>query len=71
MIEGTPARLVTLISTISVNQFMGAYSSRYTPAATPIGTAVINVIYMIRDEPTHADKIPAFAARLEGKSVKN
>ena len=32
---------------------------------------VMKVTNIIRDEPTHADKIPAFAARLEGKSVKN
>ncbi len=38
MIDGTPARLVTLISIRSEIQFLGAYSSRYSPAATPSGT---------------------------------
>jgi hypothetical protein len=37
--EGTPARLAMLISIKVVIPFLGAYSSRYTPAATPMRTA--------------------------------
>src|SRR5687768_12732273 len=70
-IEGTPARLVTLISIRSENQFLGAYSSRYKPAATPIGTATKNVTSITSAEPTQADSKPALAARRDGNSLKN
>ena len=43
MIDGTPARLVMLISMTAVNQFLGAYSSRYTAPATPTGMAATAV----------------------------
>ena len=55
----------------SENQFLGAYSSKYKPAATPIGTATKNVTNITSAEPTHAESKPAFAARRDGKSVKN
>src|SRR5438034_3983261 len=48
--EGTPARLAMLISIRSVSQFLGAYSSRYTAAPTPIGTAVRAVTNITRSE---------------------
>ena len=51
---------------MSENQFLGAYSSRYKPAATPIGTAVRKVMIMTKVEPTQADNNPACAARREG-----
>src|SRR5918992_4827617 len=69
--EGTPARLEMLISMREVSQFLRPYSSRYTPAATPNGTAVSAVTTMTSSVPTHADKIPARAARRDGKDVMN
>ena len=36
------------------------------PAAIPKGTATKKVTNKTRDEPTHADKIPALAALLDG-----
>ena len=69
--EGTPARFDTLISIKSENQFLGAYSSRYKPAATPIGTAVKKVIDITNVEPTQAESKPACSARRDGKSLKN
>ena len=66
MIDGTPAKLETLISIKSENQFLGAYSSKYKPAATPIGTAVKKVTDITNAEPTQADNNPACAARRDG-----
>src|SRR3972149_3444140 len=69
-IDGTPARLVMLISMMSVTQFFGAYSSRYTPAATPSGTATAAVTTITSVDPTHADRIPACSGRRDGNEVK-
>ena len=70
MIDGTPARLVTLISMRSVSQFLGAYSSRYRPAPTPSGTARNAVTSITRLVPTQADRMPARSGRRDGKLVR-
>ena len=44
IIDGTAARLLILISIISVNLFFGASSSKNTPAATAIGNERINAV---------------------------
>src|SRR5512134_30630 len=68
--DGTPARLVMLISMIAVNQFLGAYSSRYTALATPTGMAAAAVTTITSVLPTQADRMPACAGRRDGKLVK-
>src|SRR5262249_6653990 len=47
------------------------YSSRYTPAATPSGTATPTVTSIRSSEPTQDERIPADAARREGNEVRN
>src|SRR5574343_1089147 len=59
-----------LISMISGTQLRLAYSSRYTPAATPSGTAAKAVTVMTSSEPTQADRMPACEARREAKFMK-
>src|SRR5690349_8440635 len=71
MIEGTPAKLVTLISMISVNKFRGAYSSKYMPDPIPNGTAATAVTSITKVVPTQADRIPADSGRRDGNDVKN
>src|SRR5688572_4253844 len=71
MIDGTPAGLVMLISMTSVNQFLRAYSSRYTAPAMPSGTATSAVTSITSTDPTQADRMPAWPARRDGNDVKN
>ena len=54
IMEGTAARLLMLTSMISVQIFLGANSSRYMAAATPMGKDVAR---------SAADEIPAERTR--------
>ena len=70
--DGTPARLVMLISMIAVNQFFGAYSSRYTAPATPTGIAATAVTIITSVLPTQAERMPGLpgpARREVGEEV--
>ena len=51
IIEGTAAKLFMLTSIKSVNLFLGANSSRNTPAATAIGKDKIRVINKVKKVP--------------------
>ena len=64
--EGTPARLEMLTSSIPVSQFLGAYSSRYTAAPTPMGTVKAAVSPMIQTVPNIAALSPACSGCREG-----
>ena len=66
MIDGTPARFEMLISITSVTQDLRAYSSRYTPAAMPRGTAVAAVTTITTIVPTQAERMPDLLANREG-----
>jgi hypothetical protein len=58
-----------LISISVVQMLRGAYSSSYTPAATPSGTANRIVTKASSTEPTSGERIPARAARAEGNEA--
>src|SRR5918994_3271907 len=67
MMEGTPARLEMLTSTILVSQLSAAYSSRYTAAPTPKGTLTRPIIERSHTEPNKAGQMPELTASEEGK----
>src|SRR5699024_7648822 len=64
-IEGTAAKLFIFISIKSVSLFLGAYSSKYSEAATPTGKATIKTIKIKYKEPIKAVAKPAFSGLLE------
>ena len=71
MMEGTAARLLMLTSMRSVSRLVGANSSRYTAAATPMGKDRARVTSRVRNEPTAAPRIPASSGSRESPAVKN
>jgi hypothetical protein len=71
MIEGTPARLAIFSSINAVSRFFGAYSSKYTAAPIPRGTANVATIPISQRLPIRAGNIPARSALREGPAVKN
>ena len=70
IIDGTAARLLIFTSKNSVNLFLGASSSRKTPAETAIGKDKINVIIIVRNDPTREPQIPACSGSVESALVK-
>ena len=68
--DGTAARLLILISIISVILFLGANSSRYTAASNAIGKAKIKQIIIEKKEPIIDPATPATSASLESPLVK-
>ena len=70
IIEGTAAKLFMLTSIKSVNLFLGANSSRNTPAATAIGKDKIRVINKVKKVPITEPKIPACSGSVESAFKK-
>ena len=67
--EGTAAKLLMFTSIKSVIRFLGAYSSRYTAAATPMGKDKAKVTSKVSKLPTTAPAIPAISGSEESPFV--
>ena len=61
MIEGTPARLLMLVSMNRPTRLCPAYSSRYTAAPTPSGTEKMKAMKTTHSEPRMAVRTPAYS----------
>ena len=71
MIEGTPARLVMLISMMSVTQFLRCVLLQVDGPGNAQRHGHQAVTIITSTEPTQLDKMPASAGRRDGKLVKN